>query len=135
VLGRTASRRFINSLLTKKASVSRIYLAPDANTLLVTMERCLATTGHINLVVGGKQPMPQWLDLDAARAHCRAGAGVSPWACSNGDPVIFAFHGYLSAIHELPHGRRDPAQERAAILAEAYREGRDPEAISGWTWS
>lgn len=246
---------FINTMLTKKASVARVYLPPDANTLLVTMEHCLGTTDRINVVVAGKQPAAQWLDLAAARAHCRAGAGVFTWASNDaggdpdvvlacagnvptvevlaaawllrrvaphlkvrvvnvvdllslapqdrhphgmdderfaacfgtGVPVVFAFHGYPSAVHEVLHGRAQPnrfhvhgyleegttttpydllagnrmsrhdlaadavaradgwrergagiaeglLRERDAFLAEAYREGRDPQAVTGWRW-
>ncbi|GAA3988042.1 phosphoketolase family protein [Allokutzneria multivorans] len=166
---------FLNNLLTKKASVTRVYLPPDANTLLVTMRHCLATTDRINLVVAGKNSAPQWLDLAEAERHCRAGAGVWEWAshedpevvlaCAGGVPtvetlaaawllrsqapgmrvrvvnvvdllalstpdrhphgmsaedftacfgedvpVVFAFHGYPSAVHEVLHGRPDPSR-------------------------
>jgi xylulose-5-phosphate/fructose-6-phosphate phosphoketolase len=67
---------FINNMLTKKASVARIYLPPDANTLLVTMRQCLDSTDRINVVVAGKHSGPQWLGIEAAREHCRAGAGI-----------------------------------------------------------
>jgi xylulose-5-phosphate/fructose-6-phosphate phosphoketolase len=169
---------FINQMLTKKASTTRIYLPPDANTLLETMRRCLSSTGLINVVVTGKQKSPQWLTPEQARAHCRAGAAVWPWASTSttdeadvvlacagttptvetlaaarlladaapdlrvrvvnvvdlltlcppgrhphgmsdeafiecfgaGLPVVFAFHGYPSAVHEVLHGR--PNTER-----------------------
>ncbi|MFY1635042.1 phosphoketolase [Solwaraspora sp. WMMB335] len=82
---------FINNLLTKKASVARIYLPPDANTLLATMANCFASTGAINLVIAGKQPGRQWFDLAGAQAHCRAGAGALHWAgndpAAGGAPV------------------------------------------------
>jgi xylulose-5-phosphate/fructose-6-phosphate phosphoketolase len=164
---------FLNQMLTKKAGTARIYLPADANTLLETMHRCLSSTGLINVVVAGKQPGPVWLSPDEARAHCRAGASVWPWAGTEGDadvvlacagttptvetlaaarlladeapdlrvrvvnvvdllslcpperhpnglsgeafaecfgdedvPVVFAFHGYPSAVHEVLHGRR-----------------------------
>lgn len=175
---------FINNLLSKKASVSRVYLPPDANTLLVTLRRCLSDTDHINLVVAGKNSGAQWLDLDAAERHCRAGAGVWDWAGTAGDPdvvlacaggiptvetlaavallrdrapgmavrvvnvvdlltlahprhhphglaeedftalfgadtpVVFAFHGYPSAVHELLHGR----PSRARFHVHGYLE-------------
>jgi xylulose-5-phosphate/fructose-6-phosphate phosphoketolase len=75
---------FINNVLTKKGHTYRIYLPPDANTLLSTIEHCLASTGYVNLVIAGKQPMPQWLDMDEAREHCRVGASTWRWA-STGD--------------------------------------------------
>jgi len=74
---------FINNLLTKKGETYHIFLPPDANTLLVTMEHCFQSTQHINLVVAGKQPMPQWLTLDEAREEFRVGASVWRWASSN----------------------------------------------------
>ena len=169
---------FINAMLNKKASVSRIYLPPDANTLLTVMERCLSSTNSINLIVASKQPLPQWLTIDEARAHCEAGASMWEWAGSAGSeepeivfacagaiptvetlaavqllrqdlpnlatrvvnvvdllalqnpedhphglsaeefcrlftehrPVVFFFHGYPTAVHELVHHRPDPAR-------------------------
>ncbi|MDT5028341.1 MAG: xylulose-5-phosphate/fructose-6-phosphate phosphoketolase, partial [Micromonosporaceae bacterium] len=165
---------FINNILTKKASVARIFLPPDANTLLVTMRQCLDSTGRINLVVAGKHPAVQWMGLADAQAHCDAGAGVFEWASTGGEaqvvlacagniptveavaaawllrrdapdlrvrvvnvvdllalappdrhprglteerfmalfgrdlPVVFAFHGYPSAVHDVLHGRHEP---------------------------
>ncbi|MEU3626723.1 phosphoketolase family protein [Amycolatopsis coloradensis] len=162
---------FINQMLTKKATTARVYLPPDANTLLETMHHCLSSTDLINVVVAGKQDGPQWLSPDEARAHCRAGAAIWPWASTSGPadvvlacagttptvetlaatrlladlapdlrvrvvnvvdlltlsppdrhphgmsaeaftecfgedlPVVFAFHGYPSAVHEVLHGR------------------------------
>ncbi len=71
---------FINLLLTKKAATTRVYLPPDANTLLVTMRHCLQTTGDINLIVASKKPMPQWLDSTEAKTQCAAGASHWEWA-------------------------------------------------------
>ncbi|WHT15948.1 phosphoketolase family protein [Crossiella sp. CA-258035] len=71
---------FINNLLTKKSSVSRIYFPPDANTLLHTLHHCLSSTDRINLVIAGKHPAAQWLSAEEAARHCRAGAGVWDWA-------------------------------------------------------
>ena len=74
---------FINNLLTKKGHTYRIYLPPDANCLLVTMEQCFTVTDHINLVIAGKQPMPQWLSMEEAIEHCRVGASIWRWASTN----------------------------------------------------
>ena len=74
---------FINNLLTKKGHIYRIYLPPDANSLLSTFNHCLSSTNYINLVIAGKQPMPQWLSLDEASEHCRVGASVWRWASTN----------------------------------------------------
>jgi xylulose-5-phosphate/fructose-6-phosphate phosphoketolase len=169
---------FINSLLTKKGSTLRIYLPPDANTLVSTVDHCLRSTDYINLIVATKQPMPQWLSMDEAVAQCAAGASIWPWASTEQGaapdvvlaaagnvptretlaaadllrrdlpdlrvrvvnvidlmvlsslrhhphglagsaftdlftadrPVVFAFHGYPSAIHQLVYDR--PAAER-----------------------
>ncbi|WP_290056516.1 phosphoketolase family protein [Amycolatopsis solani] len=175
---------FINQMLTKKADTARVFLPPDANTLLETMHRCLASTGLINVVVAGKQAGPVWLSPAEARAHCRAGAAVWHWAGHDGEadavlacagttptvetlaavrlladaapdlrvrvvnvvdllslcpadrhpnglsgeafaecfgedvPVVFAFHGYPSAVHEVLHGR--PATQRFHV--HGYRE-------------
>ncbi len=182
---------FINTILNKKATVSRVYLPPDANTLLAVLERCLTSTNSINLIVATKQPLPQWLTIEEARAHCAAGAGQWRWAGTAGAdepdvvlaaagtiptqeilaaaqllredmptlktrvvnvvdllalehpadhahglseeefvelfgadcPVIFFFHGYPSAVHELVHHR--PAPERfhvAGYLEEGTTE-------------
>jgi xylulose-5-phosphate/fructose-6-phosphate phosphoketolase len=168
---------FINNILTKKASVARVYLPPDANTLLATMRHCLTSVDRINVVVAGKNELPQWLGLDEAQAHFRAGASVWKWAGHHDEnpdvvlaaagniptveilaaadilrgvapdlrvrvvnvvdllslapsdrhphglptdafercfpdktPVVFGFHGYPSAVHEVLHGRPDPTR-------------------------
>jgi xylulose-5-phosphate/fructose-6-phosphate phosphoketolase len=74
---------FINNLLTKKGHTYRVYLPPDGNCLLCTMDHCLTVTNRINLVIAGKQPMPQWLTLEEAREHCRVGVSVWRWASTN----------------------------------------------------
>ena len=81
---------FINNLLTKKGHTYRIYLPPDANCLLSTMDHCLRSTNYINLVIAGKQQMPQWLTMEEAIEHCRVGASTWRWASSNDgeDPEI-----------------------------------------------
>lgn len=169
---------FIDVVLNRRSSVSRIYLPPDANCLLWTADHCLRSTDYINLIVIDKQPQLQWLDMDTAREHCARGASVWKWASNddNDSPhvvlacagdivtqetlaaawllrkhlpelhvrvvnvvdlmtlfptethphgmdnlsfcdlftkdedVIFAFHGYPGAIHELVHGR--PNEQR-----------------------
>ncbi len=169
---------FIDTVVNKKSSVIRIYLPPDANCLLSVMDHCLRSKSYVNLVVAGKQPELQWLDIKAAERHCAQGASVWEWAGNDegqapdvvlacaGDvptmetvaaawllckhlpelkvrvvnvvdlmslspqayhphglppeifsqlftdnaPVIFAFHGYVRIIHDLVHGRPDPAR-------------------------
>jgi xylulose-5-phosphate/fructose-6-phosphate phosphoketolase len=71
---------FINNLLTKKAKHVRIYLPPDTNCLLSTINHCLTSTDKINLVIASKQQMPQWLPVGEADEHCRKGATIWRWA-------------------------------------------------------
>ncbi len=71
---------FINDILNRKARVSRVYLPPDANCLISTIDHCLRSKEYVNLVIANKPPMPQWLSMDDAIAHCRAGASIWPWA-------------------------------------------------------
>jgi xylulose-5-phosphate/fructose-6-phosphate phosphoketolase len=168
----------IDVMLSKRGNVARIYLPPDANCLLSVADHCLRSRNEVNLIVIDKQPQLQWLDIDTAAAHCKAGASIWPWASIDagrdpdvviacaGDvptleaaaaawwlrrkapelrvrfvnvvdlmalftpdvhphgmsharfaelftterPVVFAFHGYQRAIHEVVHGR--PNAER-----------------------
>jgi len=158
--------------------VVRIYLPPDANCLLSVVDHCLRSRDYVNVIVAGKQPELQWLDMESARKHCARGASIWAWAsndsggepdvilASAGDvptqeavaaawllrkhtpqlkvrvvnvvdlmvlsppeyhphgldpeafrdlftedrPVIFAFHGYMRMIHDLVHGRPNPAR-------------------------
>jgi xylulose-5-phosphate/fructose-6-phosphate phosphoketolase len=95
---------FINAMLNKKASVSRVYLPPDANTLLAVMERCLTSTNSINLVVASKQPLLQWTNIDEARRLAAAGASEWVWAGTAGDAepdVVFAAAGTIPTIETL----------------------------------
>jgi xylulose-5-phosphate/fructose-6-phosphate phosphoketolase len=169
---------FIDTVVNKKSSVIRIYLPPDANCLLSVMDHCLKSKNYVNLVVAGKQPALQWLNIAQAVTHCAQGASVWEWAGNDnhgkpdvvlacaGDvptletvaaawllrkhipdlkvrvvnvvdlmslspreyhphgmeaglftelftddaPVIFAFHGYVRIVHDLVHGRPDPAR-------------------------
>lgn len=71
---------FIDHVANKKADIVRIYLPPDANTLLHVADHCLKTWDRINVIVAGKQPAPQWLTLEEARKHCAAGMGIWYWA-------------------------------------------------------
>lgn len=91
---------FINILLNNKANITRIYLPPDANCLISTFDHCLQSRGYVNLVVASKHEMPQWLSMDEAIAHCRAGGSVWSWASTdegvNPDVV-------LAGIGDIPH--------------------------------
>ncbi len=71
---------FIDHVANKKSDVVRIYLAPDANCLLSIADHCLRSRNYVNVIVAGKQPAWQWLDMESAIAHCRIGAGVWSWA-------------------------------------------------------
>ncbi|WP_327669236.1 MULTISPECIES: phosphoketolase family protein [unclassified Streptomyces] len=71
---------FVDHVLNKSPDVVRVYLPPDANTLLSVAEHVLHSRDYVNVVVAGKQPCFDWLSLDAARAHCARGAGVWEWA-------------------------------------------------------
>jgi xylulose-5-phosphate/fructose-6-phosphate phosphoketolase len=163
----------IDVLLSKRGTVARIYLPPDANCLLSVADHCLRSRNYVNLIVIDKQPQLQWLDMEAAIEHCARGASIWPWASNDQDgepdvvlaaagdiptletvaaawwlrrhlpelkvrvvnvvdlmtlfprefhphgmddtafvelftadkPVVFAFHGYQRAIHEIIHGR------------------------------
>ena len=75
---------FIDIVMNKKASVVRIYLPPDANCLLSTMDHCLRSRHYVNVVVAGKHPAPQWLTMDQAVAHCTKGIDIWDWASSDG---------------------------------------------------
>lgn len=73
---------FLNGLLNKKGETVRIYLPPDANCLVSTMDHCLKSKNYVNLVITDKLSMPQWLTMDEAIQHCRAGASIWKWACT-----------------------------------------------------
>jgi len=78
---------FLDLVANKKADIVRIYLPPDANTLLWIGDHCLRTWDRVNVIVAGKQPEPQWLTMDEAIRHCEAGIGIWDWA-SNEDGVL-----------------------------------------------
>jgi xylulose-5-phosphate/fructose-6-phosphate phosphoketolase len=74
---------FIDHVVNKKASVVRVYLAPDANCLLSVWDHCLRSRHYVNVVIAGKYQAPQWLTMDAAVKHCTAGIGIWQWASSD----------------------------------------------------
>jgi xylulose-5-phosphate/fructose-6-phosphate phosphoketolase len=74
---------FMDTVINKKGTVVRIYLPPDANCLLSVMDHCLRSRGYVNVIVAGKQPELQWLDMEAARSHCARGASVWEWASND----------------------------------------------------
>ncbi|MDH3316555.1 MAG: phosphoketolase family protein [Betaproteobacteria bacterium] len=95
---------FIDHVANKKAEVVRIWLPPDANTLLWVTDQCLRSRNHVNVVVAGKQPSPQWLTMDAAIKHCSAGLGIWEWASNDrgGEPdVVMACCGDVPTLETL----------------------------------
>lgn len=74
---------FLDVVANKTAEIVRIYLPPDANTLLSVTDHCLRSRDYINVIVAGKQPEMQWLDMDAAVKHCTAGLGIWQWASND----------------------------------------------------
>jgi xylulose-5-phosphate/fructose-6-phosphate phosphoketolase len=167
---------FMDTIISKKGTIARVYLPPDANCLLSVADHCFRSKNYVNLIIIDKQPQHQWLALESAREHCARGASVWSWAgrgnqgepdvvlASAGDiptlellaavawlrskapelnvrvvnvvdlmalsspeahphgmpparflelfgenlPVVFAFHGYPGAVHQLLHGRPEP---------------------------
>ena len=74
---------FIDHVVNKKADVVRVYLPPDANTLLSVADHCLRSRNYVNVIVAGKQPALQWLDMQSAVEHCTTGIGMWEWACTD----------------------------------------------------
>lgn len=95
---------FIDHVVNKKAEIVRVYLPPDANCLLSVTEHCLRSRNHVNVVVAGKQPSPQWLTWEEAERHCAAGLGRWDWAGSDGgaEPdVVLACCGDVPTLETL----------------------------------
>ncbi len=95
---------FLDHVANKKADIIRVYLPPDANTLLSVTDHCLRSRNYVNVVVAGKQPAPQWLDMDAAVRHCAAGLGIWHWASNDqtGEPdVVMACCGDVPTLETL----------------------------------
>ena len=95
---------FLDHVVNKKADVIRVYLPPDANTLLTVADHCLRSKHYINVIVAGKQPAPQWLDIESAIRHCESGIGVWHWASNDGggEPdVVMACAGDVPTMETL----------------------------------
>jgi xylulose-5-phosphate/fructose-6-phosphate phosphoketolase len=95
---------FIDHVVNKKADIVRVYLPPDANTLLSVADHCLRSRNYVNVVVAVKNPSPTWLGMDDAIAHCVRGLGIWPWAGNkdDGDPdVVLACAGDIPTIEVL----------------------------------
>ncbi len=105
---------FIDVVLNKKASVVRVYLPPDANTLLSTADHCLRSRQYVNVIVAGKQPALQYLSAEEAGAHCAKGIGIWDWASNDdaGEPdLVMASAGDIPTLEALA---------ATAILREAF---------------
>jgi xylulose-5-phosphate/fructose-6-phosphate phosphoketolase len=92
---------FIDHVVNKKSDVIRVYLPPDANTLLSVTDHCLRSVNYVNVIVAGKQPALQWLDMDQAIKHCTAGLGIWDWASNDqgGEPdVVMACAGDVPTL-------------------------------------
>ena len=95
---------FIDYVINKKAEIIRVYLPPDANTLLSVADHCLRSKNYVNVIVAGKQPSLQYLDMDAAVKHCIAGASIWEWASNDagGEPdVVMACCGDVPTLETL----------------------------------
>jgi len=96
---------FIDHVMNKKAEVIRVYLPPDANTLLSVADHCLRSRNYVNVIVSGKQPAPDWLSMDDAILHAARGAGIWDWASSDGDgaepDVVLACAGDVPTLEVL----------------------------------
>jgi xylulose-5-phosphate/fructose-6-phosphate phosphoketolase len=95
---------FLDVVLNKRPEVVRVYLPPDANTLLSTADHCLRSQNYVNVIVAGKQPQPNWLSMDDAIIHCTRGAGIWEWASNDdsGEPdVVMACCGDIPALETM----------------------------------
>jgi len=95
---------FLDHVMSKKADIIRVYLPPDANTLLSVTDHCLRSRNYVNVIVAGKQPELQWLYMDAAIKHCSAGLGIWDWASNDqgSEPdVVMACCGDIPTLETL----------------------------------
>jgi xylulose-5-phosphate/fructose-6-phosphate phosphoketolase len=95
---------FIDHVVNKKASIVRVYLPPDANCLLSVADHCLRSRHYVNVIVAGKHPAPQWLDMRSATTHCTVGIGIWKWASTDqgAEPdVVMACAGDVPTLETL----------------------------------
>jgi xylulose-5-phosphate/fructose-6-phosphate phosphoketolase len=95
---------FIDHVVNKKADIVRVYLPPDANTLLSVADHCLRSRNYVNVIVAGKQPALQWLDMESAIEHCTNGIGIWQWASNDegSDPdVVMVCAGDVPTLETL----------------------------------
>ncbi|MEP6637148.1 MAG: phosphoketolase family protein [Acidobacteriota bacterium] len=132
---------FIDHVVNKKAEVVRVYLPPDANTLLSVADHCLRSRNYVNVIVAGKQPALQYLDMDRAVKHAAAGIGIWEWASSDhdGEPdVVMACAGDVPTLETLAAGdilRRYFPELRIRVvnvvdLMTLQPEGEHPHGLS-----
>ncbi len=95
---------FIDHVVNKKSGIVRVYLPPDANCLLSVADHCLRSRDYVNVIVAGKQPELQWLDMDEAVRHCTKGVGLWAWASNDGEhepDVVMACAGDVPTLETL----------------------------------
>ncbi len=95
---------FLDHVVNKKGEVIRIYLPPDANTLLSVADHCLRSKNYVNVIVAGKQPALQYLDMDSAIKHCTSGIGIWDWASNDQDSepdIVMACCGDIPTLETL----------------------------------
>ena len=94
----------MDHVVNKKSEIIRVYLPPDANTLLCVTEHCIKSKNYVNVIVAGKQPELQWFKPDEADEHCKAGLGILTWASNDMDglpDVILACCGDVPTTETL----------------------------------
>ncbi|MGD0862434.1 MAG: phosphoketolase family protein [Candidatus Limnocylindrales bacterium] len=95
---------FIDHVVNKKSEIIRVYLPPDANTLLSVTDHCLRSRNYVNVIVAGKQPAPNWLTMEQAILHCTRGIGIWDWASNDqgGEPdIVMACCGDVPTLETL----------------------------------
>ncbi len=96
---------FIDHVINKKAQIVRVYLPPDGNCLLSVMDHCLRSRHYVNVVIAGKHPSPQWLEMTAAVEHCTQGIGIWGWASNDQDcaepDIVMACAGDVPTLETL----------------------------------
>jgi xylulose-5-phosphate/fructose-6-phosphate phosphoketolase len=95
---------FIDHVINKKSEIVRVYLPPDANCLLSVMDHCLRSYHYVNVIIAGKHPSPQWLNMDEAVAHCTRGIGMWNWASNDQDcepDIVMACSGDVPTLETL----------------------------------
>jgi phosphoketolase len=120
---------FLDTIISKRGTVARAYLPPDANCLLSEADHCLRSHNYVNLIIIDKQPQLQWLEMDAARDHCSRGASIWKWASTQGKALKRARRKPANAAALLDEFSR--ALEHHRRYVEEHME--DLPEIRGWT--